>query len=419
MPVLTSLHAIGAAAALTTAALPLSLDACIEKAISRHPLATMAAIDVQTSSSRLHAAEAQRLPAIGLSSGYMYSSNRNGTLDFVANNAPHETRAQVWMAWQPDTGALGAAVRRAQADLEASDWSARAVRAKLALDVATAFCTALRTQHAEEALSEAANSARRQLQTVQRMVEAGKASRFDLQRTTATMATQEARLAQADADHRQAIRRLALLIGESTEGPLAEPQEPKPQPAADVTATAEARPGVHLAEATVKARLAAQQVAELALWPQLSATAASGLDTGTWPSWQQLGWQAGLNLSWPIWDWGNLRSQAEAAQLATARSEAERRLAVQTAAGEIIDAEAQLARAAGQLTPLRRAAEAAKQAFEMASRGFAEGGIGSLEVLLAQQAAVEARIASQNAYYDYLAAAAYYRWATSGSEPQP
>jgi outer membrane protein TolC len=395
------------------------LDLCIQKAIARHPGIAIAAIEVQASSSRLRSAEAQRLPVIGLSSGYLYSSNRDGTLDFVANNAPHETRAQVGVSWQPDTGALGAAVRRAQADLEAAGWSAQAIRARLALDVATAFCTALRTQHASEALAEAAGSARRQLQTVQRMVEAGKASRFDLQRTTATMASQEARLAQAEVDHRQALRRLALLIGESTDGPLAEPDEAKAVPIDDLAAVAETRPEVHRAAAIIQARLADQQIAERALWPQLSATASSGLDTGTWPSWQHLGWQAGLNLSWPIWDWGNLQSQADAARLAAARSEAERRLAVQTATTEVIDAEALLARAVGQLTPLRRAAEASKQAFEMASRGFAEGGIGSLEVLLAQQAAVEARIASQNAYYDYLAAAAYYRWATTGSEPQP
>ncbi|MBC7541093.1 MAG: TolC family protein [Candidatus Sericytochromatia bacterium] len=406
--------AIGAA---TAAPVPLSLTACIDRAVARHPAVAIAAIDQKSASARLTGVLAQRLPSLSVESGYLYTSTKDGNLDFVANNAPHETRAQLWLRWQPDTGALSASLRRAQAEHTAAEWGIRQARARLVLDVATAYYGVLRTQHAHLALREAVAGAHRQLQATQRLVDVGKASRFDLQRTASAVAMQEARLAQAEADQKQYRRRLALQVGDVGTVPLAEPIEPQVVPRPTALASPASRADVRQAEALIPARQADVDLAKRALWPQVSFAAAGGLDTGTWPGLQQLGWQAGVDLSWPVWDWGILQRQVEAAQLTVSRAEAEVQLAARAAAGDVIDAEAQVDRATGQLAALKRAGQAADAALLMAQRGFAEGGVGSLDVLLAQQAAIEARLAQQSARYDYFTALAYYRWATTGTEP--
>jgi outer membrane protein TolC len=394
----------------------LSLDDCIQKAVVRHPSTALAALDQQVATTRLAGVEAQRYPSLSALGGYVYSSEKEGNPDFIGNNAPHETKGQLALRWQPDTGWLSATIRRAQADRTAAGWAMRAARARLVLDVANSYFGVLRTQHAREALAEAIGGAHRQLAATERLVENGKASRFDLQRTVAATAVQEARLAQAESDLIQARRRLSLLIGDKDNAPLVEPAEPARPPGVDPRAMAAIRPDVQAAKAQILARQADLDLARMALWPQLSFTALGGLDTKTFPGLNELGFSAGVDLNWPIWDWGNLRSQVEAARLTALRSESEVRLAVQGAMGDVVDADAQISRSAGQLAALKRASQAADAALVMARQGFAEGGVTSLDVILAQQAAIEARLAVQSARYDYLTAVAFYNWATNGTE---
>lgn len=399
------------------AAVPmLTLEVCIDKAIARHPQVQMAALDQQASGAMVAVAQADRLPSVDLGSGYLFSSSRTGTTtDFIANNAPHETRGQILVRWQPDLGALGAALRRAEAERLAAEWSVKAVRRRLVYDVSTAYFAVLRADHARQALEDAVASSRRQVTATSAMVAAGKASRFDHLRTAAAAAAQEARLAAAQVDESQARRQLGLLIGDRVTGPVTEPPEPAGAATEPVAGT-KTRAEVLAATALRDARQADLEAARFALWPQLTVSGAGGLDTGQVPGWNQLGLQAGLDLSWPVWDFGARQARVAAARFGAERAAAEVRLAEQTATADRIDAESQLNRATGQLAALKRASAAADAALAMARRGFAEGGVGSMDVLLAQQAAIEARLAMQAARYDYFSAVAFLRWATPSVE---
>src|SRR5690348_12661363 len=73
----------------------LTLDESVAAAVARQP--GLQAIQTDARAAELQAKVARKgyLPALDLEGGYLRSTDKDGAPDFVANNGPNETRAQL------------------------------------------------------------------------------------------------------------------------------------------------------------------------------------------------------------------------------------------------------------------------------------------------------------------------------------
>jgi outer membrane protein TolC len=171
------------------------------------------------------------------------------------------------------------------------------------------------------------------------------------------------------------------------------------------------RPDLQQAQVLIQARRAEVDAAHAASHPQLNLTSAAGWDTGDLPSPANAGGAVGFDVAWPFFTSGAIGAQAQQAELGARRAELELAHLTQQARLSLSDARAQLRKAETQLDALARARELANRSLEMARFGFREGSLPYLAVLTAQRAAIDARVAEQNARYDAALAQAHLRLA--------
>lgn len=408
--------------ALATAPAPLTLDESMALALAHHPAAMQADADLAIARQKAKAAGLALWPELDLQSGALYTSPSGGQPSFIANNTIMETRAQVVARVPIDTGQLGAARRQAELDATSAVYAARSAKATLALSVGQAYFDELRAEHAIEAYGAAHDGAEAQRKATLAQLKSGRVARLDLRRAEAALASIDASLLGAHADLDVARRRFTELTGATPGFRLAEPPPPPPVPTSAVAqrvsmSDAEARPEVREARADAAARLAERDAAWLARRPQVNVTAMGGWDTGGAMSGSNLGASYGVDLSWPLFDGGRLATAARSADLGARRAAAALAAAQLAARADLEDARAALSKAQGQYYAQLRARQVADEALAMARIGFGEGAVSGLDLIIAQQAAVSARIAQQNALYDYHAAALKLRWATGAIVP--
>jgi outer membrane protein TolC len=430
---------------------PMTLDHAVGLALIRHPSAQMAQTDQLMAEQKVLAAQLAVWPSLDLQSGALYTTSKDGQTILVANNVPMETRALVVGHVPLDTGQLSAAKLQAELEAKSMGFATQVARAGLGLSVAQAFYDELRAEHAVAAIAYAREGAEAQRKATAAQLNAGKVARLELRRAEAALANYEANLAGARADLASARRRFRTLTGVSTDFRLQEPPPPPPpgkyltsvdlsprmatlngkEPVsaqhktslsgdAAVTESADAvarRPEVLQAETDFAARKAELRVTDFSRRPTLSVTSMAGWDTGGAPTPNNLGASYGLDLSWPLWDAGRHANAARLVELGVERAGYAIQAARLSARTDFEDAMAALEKAQVQYYAQSRSRAVADEALSMARIGFKEGAVPGLELLNAQQAAVAARVAQQNAIYDYHQAAAKLRWAAGLATP--
>ena len=386
----------------------LTLDASLAMARAVQPALRAAEADASLAEARGAGARAATRPGLELQGGYLNSSARLGPLDFISNNGPPQYRAQLVGRWPLDTGALAASVQSVESEAEAARWRLAATQRALDLAVGQAYFGVLRAAATVDTLRAAREAARRASAATQARFANGQVTRLDVGRQAQVALGVEADLAGALADHGAARARFRILTGAASDFRLRDPGAP---PAVTPPTEPDARPEVRQAAATAAAQQAAAAAAGLARRPQVSLTAAAGWDAQTFPGLHNYGYAAGFDVGWPFLDGGRLASQADQAAYAALRAEAELAVARQAAQTDLVDALARYRRAASQHGSLRRGADLAARNLAMTQVGFTEGAVGGLDLLAAQRAAIDARLAATNALYDAHLAAAQVRWA--------
>lgn len=388
----------------------LTLGQSVEMAARVQPDLQQATLDTQTAATNVTIAQAASRPTLSLEGGYLGTSTRTGELDFVANNAPSETRAQLVGRWTLFSNQLGLKVNQAEAEREAAAWGLRNARLTLAGTVSDAYFAVLKAEAASRALRSAVAEATSGRDAAALRFQTGVATRLDLSQAEQQLATQQAALAGAEADVLSSRARFQILTGASEDFHLAEPG-PLPSIPALQGPDLTARPDIKQAQVLIQARRAEFAAAQAASRPTLNLTSAAGWDTGGVPSPANAGGSIGVDVAWPFFSSGQLGAQAQLAELGARRAELELARLTQQARLNLNDARAQLRKAETQLTALSRARELANRSLEMARFGFREGSLPFLAVLTAQRAAIDARVAEQNARYDAALALAHLRLA--------
>lgn len=193
------------------------------------------------------------------------------------------------------------------------------------------------------------------------------------------------------------------------EGDLGQLTPPGELPELLPAALLERRPDLRAAEAQLIAANAAIGVAKAARLPRLNLSALLGTAAGSADDLFTTSaetWSLGLTAAAPIWDFGRSRSRVETAEAVAAQAEATYRIAVRAAFHDVRNAlilyesSHERARATDRLiTALERTEEIARLRYE-------EGFIGSIELLDARRALLEARLGHTQAKRDHLAASA-------------
>jgi outer membrane protein TolC len=280
-------------------------------------------------------------------------------------------------AWYDVEAARGGA-RAASASAEAAGRQARAAFAQAAYGARAAEEVVVASERAAESAAELARSA-------DRRVAAGTAAPLDALRARTEQVRRESDLARARAELGRARLALGVLLGRDRPVRVAVPEDaPPPAEAAPAEGAAEAlsrRPEVAAQAAQVDAARAQVRSTWARLAPQLSASGSLFAQDAPFPTGEQEGWRATVELVWPIFDGGlrEGRRREARARLATANAaaEAQRLAVVQEVADATRDESVARERLRLAETQRRLAADAAASA----RRSFEAGVASSLDVI--------------------------------------
>lgn len=370
----------------------LNLSACRSRALETAPELKAATTELEASRLGVDIANAGFLPALRADGSYLRSSTgRRGVTDFAANNGENEYVARA-VATEPlyTGGALGAARSKARADEAAAGHALAATHASVLLAADQAYFGVLRAAEGR-AITEAAQAvASELLRAAQVRFRNGEVSAFDVDRFELEVAQATTAASAGDTELAIARSELGTLIGLDADSfevePLSQEETRPPIGTLDdlVTGSVAARPEVKRLEADLQSLESSVGLARAARLPQVRAEAAGGYDSLTLPDRHNAGWEAGVTLSMPLWDWSILARRERIARLDVDRARQRLAAARRAVTVEVTRRylEADLARR--RVTTAIEAEKLAERNAERARKGYGLGLLSSLDLVTAQ-----------------------------------
>ena len=320
--------------AITPTAEPLELaewwtsfdDATLTSLIER---AWQSNLDLRLAQSRVREARAQRgvvsaelfphVDAVGSYSRSRVSENSFGGITGEPGSEGDLYQAGFDASWEIDVfGGVRRNIEAADADIAATIEDSRVVLVTLLAEVAQNYAQ-LRGVQRQIVIAQSNRAS--QLDTLaltQSRFEAGLSSDLDVARAEAQVRTIESQIPALQSAARQTIHTLSVLLGQS---PMALAEElsaeaPIPTPEAEIAIGLPSdllrrRPDIRRAEREIAAATARIGVATADLFPRFSITGSLGLQS---TQFSDLGdyssrfWSVGPSVSWPVLDWGRIRS---------------------------------------------------------------------------------------------------------------
>ena len=333
----------------------LTLDQAVESALRTHPAIAGALARADGAAETLRAARAARLPGASLNASLTQFQDPMVVAplhSFDPTNPPSfdESLVQGRFGLQYtlfDSGERSSRIEGADAMVDAARYGAAATEMELLEQVAVAYVGVLATRAVREATVAQLEAIEEEHDRALQNVDAGAAPELEALRAAASLQDVRAQAAAANARVGLAERSLARLMG-------GDPAALVSAPLADVSAAASgiasergrvASPLVARADRVVQAAQARVKEQQSARLPRLD-LAAGVLDFGTTSGGHVAEWQAGVQLSWPVFTGGarGATIRRAEAELRAARSDlaaTELRLAGQTdaAATAVLEAD--------------------------------------------------------------------------------
>ena len=414
----------------TTAALaqtPVSLDEALAAARTANARLPISALDLAIAREKVSEARAERWLKVAVEGDFIYAPP-NG-YDPAITNAGEERLQVVGRQTLYDGGARRAAIARAEADADAAFARHRIAERELDLEVRSRYDEFLQAS----AELDARQAGIERLQGYRTSLESRRASgqgvAADLLKIAVRLAAEQASILDAQARRDSARLSLNDLMGRDPEAalalvPLPAPEAPRPAAPAETRA--------EVAEAVSLERGAAADVdtARAERKPHLFLTADVGFlgsDTSRLvPSdllardphatfgdrfRRDAGYSAGISLSWPVWDFGAIRSRIREAELRLESARRNTTLQQREARRQWAQAQSTIQNVYEQIRVLSRAAPSARDSYLDAESRYRGGAATSLEVLDAYAAAVDAAVRLSEAISRYrIAQAVVLRW---------
>ena len=357
--------------------------------------------DLRAASDLARGARADRLPELFLQSASIWTQSRDGQPLYVAANGAREVIGEVAVdvpLYAPELRALSrlarnrAAVARSELRLARLQVAARIVNAWFRLALAENHVAIWRQTVAYD---------RSLYERTRRAYRAGASARLNVVQTHLLLIEAGARYAQnrtAEATARRALN-LELGMPASTSISVLWPAKPLvPSPLRQLWRNAvRFQPLIRAARRRVLQGRSEVRVQRSATLPTVQGYVAYGVDTATAPEARDLGWQAGVDLSLPLFGFGRYRERLAAAHAhLSALRQAKNALVLQIR--QRINRDYGLFRRA--LESSHRSAEVAREArrvYWMTLHGFRNGALNALVLSQAQTDLIQAELAGANA----------------------
>ncbi|HET7868366.1 MAG TPA: TolC family protein [Burkholderiaceae bacterium] len=360
------------------------LDTLIASALQANRDLHIAAARVAQARAGAGAADAERLPQLGLAAGVR--QGRDSSADPKASAASGGFRA----SWEADLfGAKGLASAAASHDADSADLAQQAMRIAVAAEVATAYFE-VRTLARREAISrDAVATLERQVEVARHRFAAGQSSALDIDRLVAELRQEKAGAVQLQGARQGRLRQLAMLAGapqpDLTLGQASQEDPGLAAPAALLPAELlERRPDVRQQARAVEAAAARLGVAKRDLYPRLQldwagrqerlsiegASASPALVVGY-----------GLAVLLPVFDGGRIRANIALHEARAREAMAAYEKAMLAALADAEAALVQWAAADSSVTELEQAVRSSADASQRSGRMF-EAGLVGLDAVL-------------------------------------
>lgn len=383
------------------------LDALVDEALRDNRDLARAMARIDESRALLRLARADRSPSVsaGATAGRRRLSETGVQPLGGASPWSNDFRASVDIGYELDLwGRVAAAGRAAREELLATRHARDAVRNSLVGQVVQAYA-ALRSLDSQLALFRRAVQAQRDGLALQRIrFDAGDLSELDIRQLEAELAANEAQIPRLERSIGETERSLALLLGRSPRGVVAQDigrsgSEPQPGIAGGVPAglpsnLLERRPDIRQAEARLRAAGARVEVARAAYLPSIALTTSLGRESADLSDLLEARstvFSLLASLTQPIWNAGRLDANRDAVIARQRQAELDYRDTVAAAFREVRDALAAHTETQASLRLTEQRARVLARASELTTLRL-EGGIASrLDAIEAERAALSAQ----------------------------
>ena len=386
-----------------------TLSQLVERALAANGDVRIAQARLRESRALLEGARALQLPEVDATGGVRRSLIPEAQLPGASRSQRTTTVYDAGFAanWELDFfGRNRRASESAAAQVDASAAGVAAVGTSIAAEVARNYLELRGLQQRKQVVDESIANQRQTLRLTEARLDSGRGTRLDVSRSRSQLASTEATLPAIQAATDRTAYRLATLTAQSPRvviEQLAAGSQTLPSlPVTDLGAlpigTPEQllrrRPDLVQAERQLAAATADIGVATADLFPRVSLSGLiglAGLNLGSLGNASSQQYALGASLTWPVLDFGRVRSRISArearAEQALAGYEQSVALALEEAEGTLT----QFTRDAQQRERLGAAAADAEDAFRLASLRFQAGSVDFLSVLDSQRQALLTR----------------------------
>jgi outer membrane protein len=422
--------------------LRLSVDDAVSIALRQSDEVGVAAAQVDLADAQYGAARANVLPQLRFNGAYLhvYESARGQAVGAQFNQPNTYTANANLSQTLFQGGRLISAARAANELREAARYDEREQRADVTLTVQRAYLQALFADRLAELQQRNLALATSRVTQVEQFERAGQAARYDVLRARVERANIEPLAIQAQSDRELALLELKRVLNVPIERPVALVSRIDSAAAIALlasvgdTTSATERAAVRAAELNLAARQLGVRVARADYFPTLTAFFQSGFQAFPPPG---LGFpttrgnvseancpagssatqrcqnggffsdrQAGLNLSFPIFDGFRVKSNIDLARAQVRLAEVQLQQQREAVSLDAARARAELRRARAVFAARQQNSAEAEEAFRLATLRFARGLSTQLEVSDAQLALLTAQSTESRATYDLFLASA-------------
>ncbi len=305
-------------------------------------------------------------------------------------------------SWEIDLwGRVRRSVESSRAQTQAAVENRNDALVSLEAEVARAYLQLRGAQSVAATLQTQIDVAQQSLELTRSRQQHGLAPQYDVENANAQLGSLRAQLPQYQAQQRQAMNGLAVLLGQAPGALDGELAAPKPLPAIPAavpvgipSTLARRRPDVRQAEATLHASTANIGVSVAQLFPDLSLTGQFGMrnnDADYLTHWSSHFYSYGPQISLPIFQGGRLVSNVRLARVQQANDALAYRQTVLTALQDVENALVSYRTDRQRVDGLEQTAASLQSAFDLASESYRQGLSSFINVLDAQRQLAQAR----------------------------
>ena len=358
------------------------------------------------------------LPSANFNTSVIYTQSNNGTVRFLANNAPHEYISQgnvhqildlaSWENYR--SAAAQAAVAKAKAEIAARG---------LVVTVVQNYFAAAAAEKKLDSAARTADAGEKFLQLTQALEKGGEVAHSDVIKADLQAQERRRQLQEAKLELLNARLDLAVLlfpdfndhfeIGDDLHGNVPLP----PQPEFEAQAT-QSNPEIRAALATVQAASHDVNAARAGYLPSITLDYFYGIDAAQYavngstppPNNSNLGSSYIASLSLPVWNWGATQSRVRSAELQRTQAKRELSFAQRKLLAEMRSLYSEAETALNELAGLQRSAELSEESLRLTTMRYQGGEATVLEVVDAQTTFAQANAAYQDGAVRYRVALA-------------